>query len=131
MIADAQGIRHNRQRRIDRPARREETPIDHVQVIDLVRFTIPVQRGRFWIGPEPDRAVLVSDARQGNALSNEEIAREQPLLALVPVDRALRLPLHHLFQLRGQTEVTFAVVGLVAEDDIPLPVERDAIIGIG
>src|ERR1051326_3670273 len=98
MIADTQGVGHDRQRRIHRAARREEAAVDDVEVVDLVRLAVDVERRRLRVASEANRAVLVRHARQGNALAEKEIAPEQTLMALVAVHTALALPLHQALQ---------------------------------
>jgi hypothetical protein len=71
VVTDAQGVCHNRERRIDGAARREETSIDDVQVVELVRFAISVQRRGGRVVAETNRAVLVCDPGQRNALADE------------------------------------------------------------
>ena len=52
MIADAQRIRHDCERRIHCPARTEEACIDNAEVIELVRFAVAIQRARLRIVAE-------------------------------------------------------------------------------
>jgi hypothetical protein len=82
-----------------------------------------VQRGGLRVAPEADRPVLVSDARQRNALAEIEAPREQAFMALVAMDAALGLLLHQMFELLGQAPVTLLIVRLVGEDDVAGPVE--------
>jgi hypothetical protein len=44
VVANAQGIGHDRQRRIDRAAGREEAGINDVQIVDVVGSAIRVER---------------------------------------------------------------------------------------
>jgi hypothetical protein len=46
MLADADRVRHDRERRVHGGARREETAVNHVQVIDVVGLTERVQGRR-------------------------------------------------------------------------------------
>src|SRR5690348_3768681 len=66
VIADPQRVGHDGQSRVDRPARWEETPVNHVQVVHLVRFAVAVERGAVRIIAEPDCPILVCHARQRN-----------------------------------------------------------------
>src|SRR5271166_4998759 len=59
VIAHAQRISHDCERRIYGRARREEAAIDHIQVVEVVRLTIHIQRRGLGIVPEADGAVLV------------------------------------------------------------------------
>jgi hypothetical protein len=45
VIADAQGIGRDRERRIDGAARWEEARIDHVKIVDLMSLAVAVERG--------------------------------------------------------------------------------------
>src|SRR5262245_6168537 len=40
VIADAECVGHDRQRRVHGPARREEAPVDDVEVVELVRLAV-------------------------------------------------------------------------------------------
>ena len=53
-----------------------------------MRFAVAIQRAGFRIVSETDRAVLVRDAGERNALAEIEIAREKTFVALVPVNGA-------------------------------------------
>src|SRR3989442_1706485 len=93
--------------------------------------TRSVRPGRLRIPTEPDRAVLVRHPRQRDALAEVEVAREEALVALVPVDRALRLRLHQALELGGETSVALLVVGPIREHDVALTVEGHAVVRIG
>src|SRR5579885_1786476 len=110
VIADAQGVGHDGQGRVDRTARREETAVDHIQVVHLVRFAVAVERGAIRIIAEPDRPILVRHARQRNPLPYIQAAAEQALVAFVAVNRAGGLLFHELFQFGGETLVAFFIV---------------------
>ena len=101
VIADAQRVGHDRQRRVHGAARREEAAIDDVEVVHVVRLASRVERRRLRVAPEADRAVLVRDAGQRDALADEQAAREQALVALVTVHRADGLLLHAVLERRS------------------------------
>ena len=44
VVADAQRVRHDRQRRIHRAGRGKEARVDDIQVVQVVRFAVPIQR---------------------------------------------------------------------------------------
>jgi hypothetical protein len=94
VLANPQGIRHDRKRWIDRSTGREEAAVYYVKIVYLMRFTIRVERRSIWIDAEANRSVLVRNPRQWNPLSREQIAAEQALMTLVPVDRTLGLLFH-------------------------------------
>src|SRR5262249_8657849 len=52
MVADAQGVGDDGERRIDRRARREEAGVDRVEVVHLVRAAVDVEHGARWISAE-------------------------------------------------------------------------------
>ena len=69
MVAHAECVRNDGQRRIHRATGREETGIHNIEIIQLVCLAIPVERAGVWIITEPDCAVLVRDARKRDALA--------------------------------------------------------------
>src|SRR3989475_11725156 len=130
-IPDAERVGHDRERRVDRAARGEEARVHHVEVVHFVGLAVRVQRRGLRVAPEADRSVLVSDARQWNALAEIKAPREQAFMALVAMDPALGLLLHQILELLGQASVPLLVVRLVAEDDVAGPVEGDAVVRVG
>src|SRR5215468_7198307 len=98
MIADTQRIRHDGKSGIHRSARWEEAAVDDVEIVDVMRLAIRVERRCCGVAAEPDGAVLVRDAGQRNALTNVEIAREESLVAVAPMKRAVVL-LHHMLKM--------------------------------
>src|SRR5262245_12671435 len=56
VIADAEGIGHDRQRRIHGCAGWEKAAIDDIEIVDFVRFTIHVECRSFGGGGAPTRA---------------------------------------------------------------------------
>src|SRR5262245_46263456 len=131
MIADAERIGPERQRGIDCSARGKEAGVDDVEVVELVRLAVRVQRGCLRVVPEPNRAVLVRNAGQRDALAEIETPREQAFVALVAVHATLGLLLHQALESVDQPPVPLFVVRAVRENDVALWVKRDAIVRIG
>jgi hypothetical protein len=92
VIADAQRIRRNCQRRVDRRARTEKAAIDHVEIVDVVSAAVDVERRRLRIPTEPDCAVLVRDAGEGNSLPHEQISWNQVFVAIQVLQQTLQFP---------------------------------------
>src|ERR1700674_2180312 len=69
VIAHSKCVSHDGERRIDSSARREETPVHNVEVIDVMGFTVHVQRRRFRVVSKANGAVLVGYASERNSLS--------------------------------------------------------------
>src|SRR5689334_10219707 len=61
-ITDAKRVGHDRERRVDGPARWEEAAVDDIQICDVVRLARRIQRRRARIVAEANRAVLMRDA---------------------------------------------------------------------
>ena len=55
VIAYPQRVGHDRERRIHRAARAEEAGIDNVEIVELVRFAVAIERARSWIVAESGR----------------------------------------------------------------------------
>lgn len=77
MIADSERIRHDRQRRIDRGARRKEAPVNDVEIVEVVRLAVCIERRRLRVLTEPNSAILMRNARKWYPLSEKEVAGEQ------------------------------------------------------
>src|SRR5439155_12025829 len=97
VIPDTQRVGHDGQSRINRRTGRKEAAVHDVQVVEFVRLAVHVECGSLRIAAEPDGAVLVSHARQRNALAEEQIPCKEPLVTLAPVQRTRCLLLHQLF----------------------------------
>src|SRR5205823_11891692 len=69
MIADAQGVRHDRQGGIDRRTGHKEAAVNDVEVIQIVRLAVHVQHGSRRVVAEADRAALMRDTRNGYLLA--------------------------------------------------------------
>jgi len=71
MIADAQGVRHDRERGIYRAARTEEAAVHDIEIVEFVSFAVPVERARFWIFTKTNCSVLMRDTSERNALTEK------------------------------------------------------------
>src|SRR5260370_18631522 len=60
MIADAERIGHDRQRRIDRPLRREEACVHDIEVVHVVGTTKAIEHGSRGIVAEADGATQMT-----------------------------------------------------------------------
>src|SRR6266496_2601102 len=107
VIADAQRVGYDGEPGIDRATRTKEACIDNVEIIQLVRLAIAIERARLRIVSEPDGAVLVRKSGKRNKLQEEQITREKTLVAFVAVDGAFGLLLHQCFQLFYQALMSF------------------------
>src|SRR5205823_14566096 len=94
MITDSQRVSYDGEPGIDRATRAKEARIDHVKIIQLVRFAVAIERARLRVVSEPDGAVLVRHASERDALAEIQIAREEALVAFVAVHGTLGLLLH-------------------------------------
>ena len=94
VIADPQRVGYDGEPGIDRATRAKEACIDHVKIIQLVRFAVAIERARLRVVAEPDGAVLVRHAGERDALAEIQIAREEALVAFVAVHGTLGLLLH-------------------------------------
>src|SRR5713101_1073729 len=97
MISYSQRVCHDCQRGIHRAPRWEEARIDHIKIVKIVRLTIDIERRGSGIAPESNRSVLVCDACKRDALADKQVSCEEPDVAFMPVDSALRLLLHERF----------------------------------
>src|SRR5512146_322925 len=68
VVRDPQRIGHDGQRGIHGAAGREEAPVDHVEVVELVRLAVGIERRCLRVVTEADGPVLVGDARQRDPL---------------------------------------------------------------
>jgi hypothetical protein len=84
MVANPERVGDDRQSRVHRGARREKAAVDNVEVVDLVRPAIDVERRRPGVMPEADRAVLVAGAGDRQALAEIGVLRQQVGLAADP-----------------------------------------------
>ncbi len=94
-------------------------------------FALHVQSGCLRVVPKANRPALVRHAGQRDSLADKQVAREQTLVALLPVRGTLRLLLHQLLQLLDQTLVPLLVVRPIGEHDVALPVQGHPVVGFG
>src|SRR5581483_7017052 len=130
VVADTQRIGHNRQSRIHGGTRREETAIHDVQIVHFVSFAVDIQGRGLRIVAETNSSILMSHAGQRNAVAHEQIARKKSLMTLVSMNGASALLLHQLLEFAVQPLVSFLVVGRIAENDVAVSIQGDAVIGI-
>src|SRR5215470_2035021 len=130
MVGYAQGVGDDCQSGVYRSAGREKARVDDVKIVHLVGPAIWVQRRCLWIAPEADGPVLVRDSGQWNAVADEEISREQSLMAIVTVLGALRLLPHQLSQLLAEQFVSLFVVRTIVQHNLAVAVECDPVIGV-
>ena len=79
--------------------------------------------------PEANRAVLVCDAGERNALTHIQVAAKESLVAVVTVNRAVGL-FHYLLQLRLQTLVRFQIVGRITQNNFSVAIDADAVVRV-
>ena len=72
MVTDAQGVRHDRQRGIDRAAGHKETGIHDIQIVHVMCLAIDIQRGGGWVVPEAHRSALMCHTCQRDGAIQEE-----------------------------------------------------------
>jgi len=68
VVGYADGVGDDGEGGVDGTRGDEKTGVDDVEVVELVGFAVGVEDGRGGIVAEADRAVLVADAFDGNAL---------------------------------------------------------------
>jgi len=131
VIPDPQGIGHDGEGRIHRPARREHAAVNNVKIVQVVSLAVDIEDRSLGIVPKANRPALVGHPGQRDLLADEQVTSKQPLVALPAMDVALRLLLHQAFEFRPQTLVSLQVVGRVREDDLAVLVQRDPVVGVG
>ena len=94
VIAHPQRVRDDGEPGIDRATRTKEACIDHVEIIQFVRFAVAIQRAGFRIVSETHGAVLVRHAGKRNTLTEIQIARENAFVTLAAVDGTGALLIH-------------------------------------
>ena len=93
-------------------------------------LAIHIERGSLWVSAEPDRPVLMRHSRKRDSLADKQIPGEQALMTLVSMNGASGLLLQQRLDVIDQAPVPLFVVRFVAENDIPLAIQADAIIGV-
>ena len=76
VIAYAQGVGHDSQRRIHRAARREEATVDDIEIVEIVRLAVHIERRAPWIAAEADRPALMGGAADRDILAEIERVRQ-------------------------------------------------------
>jgi hypothetical protein len=77
-----------------RAAAREDAGVNDIKIVHGVRLTVDAESRGLGIDPKADGAALMRDPGQRGALADEQMPREQPDIACMPVDCTLRLLLH-------------------------------------
>src|SRR5215831_6319010 len=77
VVGNAQSVCHDGQRRVDGAAGGKEAAIHDVEVIQVVRATVPVERRGLRIVAKANGAVLMRHPGERNAISHKEVSREQ------------------------------------------------------
>src|SRR3954453_599819 len=107
MVADAQRVGHRRQRRVHGGGGREEARVDDVEVVEVVRLAVEVERGPRGIETEADRPAVVRDAGDGDLLAEYRPTRDAGLMATEGPEEVL--------ELRQQSPVGLGVVVALRE----------------
>src|SRR3984957_6904882 len=85
-VADPDGVRHRGEGRVDRADAREDAGVGHVEVVDLVRPAVGVERRRGRVGTDPDGPGLMRAAGDRDVRLHVHAPVGQ--VALVHVERA-------------------------------------------
>src|SRR5262245_22167278 len=121
VVADAERVGHGRQRWVHRADAWKEARVDDVEVVELVRLAVGVEDRRLRVGAEAARAGLVCHAADPDLVLHIEIAWDQMAgIHAEAVQHRLELLVELLF--RG------LVVERVREVDVPVAVDRDAVV---
>ena len=78
VVAHAQRVGHDRQRRVHRAARREEAAVDDVEVVEIVGLAVGIERRRLRVVAEADRAVLMRHAASGMRWPTKRLRENSP-----------------------------------------------------
>src|SRR5947209_4444462 len=111
MVTDAHRVGHDGQGGIDRPRRTEAATVHDVEIVEFVRLAIRIKGGGLRVMSESNRAALMCDARQRDALPNEQVSREHALVTISAMNAALALPVHQTLERADQTRVALFVIG--------------------
>src|SRR5213078_3720580 len=114
VLAHAQGVGDDRQRRVHRADGYEEARVEDVEVVELVGLAVDVEHRRLGIAPEPGRPRLMRGRGDGHALVEVHVA---PVRVLVEAEVA-----QHRFELLAEPFQRLGVV-LVVEGEA-----RDAVV---
>src|SRR3954447_13236467 len=123
VIADAQRVGDRRQPRVDGARGREEAGIDDVQVVEVVRLAVEVERRALGIGAESHRPAVMGDAGEWDLLAEHRPPRNRRAAATEGTEEVL--------ELCQELPVRSGVVVGLGEVDVPLAVDRDAVARVG
>src|SRR3954464_10821328 len=93
----------------------EETRVDDVEVVEVVRLAVEVECGARRIATEADRAAVVCDAGDGDLLAEYRPTRDGGLVAAEGAEQVL--------ELCQQSLVGLGVAVALREVDVPLAVD--------
>src|SRR4051812_1408473 len=91
VVADAHGVGDRGQGRVHRADAREEARVRDVEVLQLVRLAVRVERRGVRVGPEPDGARLVGGGTDRHPLVQIQAVVEQVVLQAEVAEHALEL----------------------------------------
>src|SRR6516225_6655791 len=72
VITYTQGVGHDGQRRIHRAARREEAAVDDIEIVEIVRLAVRIERRAQRIAAEASRPALMGGAADRDILAEIE-----------------------------------------------------------
>ena len=94
VVSDPERVRHDGESRVHRPAGAEKTAIDKIEIVHIMRFAVHVEGTCPEVLSETNRAYLVCDTRQWNALAYIQVPRKQSLVAFMAMNLARALLPH-------------------------------------
>ena len=98
VVADPQRVGHDGERRVHRRRGREEAAVHHVEVVDLVRLAVRVERRGLRVAPEADRCRSGARRRRaGCAAPRKRLRAKRPSWHSSPCIAHLRCLLHAAF----------------------------------
>jgi hypothetical protein len=77
VVADAQRVGHGGKPGVHGARGWKEAGVDYVEVVDVVRFAVEVERRPFRVGTKSHRAAVVRDAGERNLLADHRPARDE------------------------------------------------------
>ena len=122
VVADPQRVRHRGQRRVDRADAREEAGVDDVQVVELVRLAVGVERRAARIAAEPDGARLVGTAGDRDLVLEVGVVGSRCPWCM---PRSLSISLSSW----NRRSFGSSLLARVADLDVALPRQRDPVLG--
>src|SRR5581483_3600034 len=82
VIAGAQSVGDDGERWVYRRARRKETAVHDIKVVDLMGLAVNVEGRGFGVAAEANRSVLMRHAGQRHTVADERIQRNQVIVAV-------------------------------------------------